>query len=51
MLNVQKMVSCAAAAVISAADKLQQVPSELATHIGVVHTTRADNARTLNYSQ
>ena len=47
VLNVQRMVSCAAAAVISAADKLHTLASELAAHIGVGHTARADNVRTL----
>ena len=47
VLNVQRMVSCAAAAMISAADKLHKLASELAAHIGVGHTARADDALSL----
>ena len=42
VLNVQKMASCAAAAVISAADKLYTLASELAAQIGVEHKAHAD---------
>ena len=43
----KKMASCAAAAVISAADKLYTLASELAAQIGVEHKAHADNAQSL----
>ena len=41
------MASCAAAAVISAADKRYTLASELAAQIGVEHKAHADNAQSL----